>query len=84
MGSPESEPERDADEVLHSVTVDSFYIDEKELTQSEYREIMGSDPSENIGDDLPVENITWYDAIEYCNKRSLAEGLTRQRDKKRS
>ncbi len=76
MGSSESEPERDADEVMRSVTVDSFYIDETELTQSEYQAIMGSDPSENIGDDLPVENITWYDAMEYCNKRSLAEGLT--------
>ncbi len=76
MGSPEDEAERGADEVMHSVTVDSFYIDDKELTQSEYQEVMGSNPSEQVGDNLPVENVTWYDAIEYCNKRSRAEGLT--------
>ena len=76
MGSPEGEAERDADEVMHSVTVDSFYMDEKELTQSEYQSVMGSNPSENSGDNLPVENVTWYDAIEYCNKRSQVEGLT--------
>ena len=76
MGSPEGEAERDADEIMHSVTVDSFYMDEKELTQSEYQSVMGNNPSENVGDDMPVENVTWYDAIEYCNKRSQAEGLT--------
>ncbi len=76
MGSPAGEAERDADEIMHSVTVDSFYMDEKELTQSEYQSVMGNNPSENVGDDMPVENVTWYDAIEYCNKRSQAEGLT--------
>jgi formylglycine-generating enzyme required for sulfatase activity len=37
---------------------------------------MGNNPSEFKGADLPVEKVSWYDAIEYCNKRSLKEGLT--------
>ena len=76
MGSPENEAERDADEVQHEVTVDSFYMARTELTQEAYQAVMGSNPSENQGGDLPVENITWYDAIAYCNALSEAEGLT--------
>ena len=76
MGSASDEPERGEDEVLHEVTVASFYMSATELTQAEYEAIIGSNPSENIGENLPVENVTWYDAIEYCNARSEAEGLT--------
>lgn len=76
MGSPEGEPERYADEILHNVSVGSFYLSDKELTQKEYRDIMGADPSEQKGDELPVTNITWYDAVSYCNKLSEARGLT--------
>ena len=76
MGSPSDEPERYADEVQHTVTIDSFYIADKELTQKEYSELMGDNPSDNKGDNLPVTNITWYDAVNYCNKLSEAKGLT--------
>ncbi len=76
MGSPENEAERDTDEVQHEVTVSDFYIARTELTQEEYQAVMGNNPSENQGGNLPVENITWYDAIEYCNALSEAEGLT--------
>jgi formylglycine-generating enzyme required for sulfatase activity len=47
-----------------------------EVTQKEWVEIMGSNPSEFKGDNLPVEMVSWHDVIEYCNKRSLREGLT--------
>ncbi|MDE6036430.1 MAG: SUMF1/EgtB/PvdO family nonheme iron enzyme [Ruminococcus sp.] len=76
MGSPESEPERSSDEVQHNVTVGDFYISKTEISQKEYQEIMGTNPSDTQGDDLPVTNVTWYDAIEYCNKLSEKEGLT--------
>jgi formylglycine-generating enzyme required for sulfatase activity len=76
MGSPANEPERSADEVQHQVTVSSFYMGKYEVTQREYQEVMGTNPSYFKGDNLPVENVSWYDAVEYCNKRSQREGLT--------
>ncbi|MDE6832925.1 MAG: SUMF1/EgtB/PvdO family nonheme iron enzyme [Ruminococcus sp.] len=76
MGSPESEPERSSDEVQHNVTVGDFYISKTEISQKDYQEIMGTNPSDTKGDDLPVTNITWYDAIQYCNKLSQKEGFT--------
>ena len=76
MGSPASEPERSSDETQHSVTVGSFYMAKMEVSQAEYQAVMGNNPSETKGDDLPVTNITWYDAIQYCNKLSEAKGLT--------
>ncbi len=55
--------------------IHSFYIGKYEVTQKEWVDVMGYNPSAFIGDDLPVEMISWYDAVEYCNKRSLKEGL---------
>jgi formylglycine-generating enzyme required for sulfatase activity len=76
MGSPANEVDRDDDEIQRQVTVSSFYMGKYEVTQKEYQEIMGTNPSIFKGDNLPVENIRWYEAIEYCNKRSQKEGLT--------
>ncbi|MBC5647708.1 flavodoxin [Christensenella tenuis] len=76
MGSPDSEAWRSDDETQHTVTVSNFYMDPFELTQAEYGEIMGSNPSSFSGEDLPVENVSWLDAIVYCNARSEKEGLT--------
>lgn len=76
MGSPSDEPERYNDEVQHTVTVGSFYMAPTEVSQAEYTAVTGENPSENQSDELPVESITWYDAIEYCNALSEAEGLT--------
>lgn len=76
MGSPEDEPERSSDEVLHSVTVGDFYMAKTEVSQEDYQAVMGLNPSEMQGDNLPVTNITWYDAVQYCNKLSELQGLT--------
>ena len=76
MGSPENEAWRSADETQHSVTVSDFYMCKYELTQKEYAEVTGNNPSNFAGDDLPVENVSWLDAVAYCNARSEAEGLT--------
>jgi len=57
------------------VTVSDFYIGKYDVTQKEWLEVMGSNPSQFKGDDRPVERVSWYDAVEYCNTRSMKEGL---------
>lgn len=52
-----------------------FYIGKYEVTEKEWIDVMGSNPSKFKGENLPVEMVSWYDCIEYCNKRSLKEGL---------
>jgi len=76
MGSPANEAGRDSDEIQRQVTVSSFQMSRYPVTQREYQEIMGTNPSHFKGDNLPVERISWWDAVEYCNRRSHREGLT--------
>jgi formylglycine-generating enzyme required for sulfatase activity len=57
------------------VTVSDFYIGKYDVTQKEWVEVMGTNPSKFKGDHLPVEMVSWYDSIEYCNRRSIKEGL---------
>jgi formylglycine-generating enzyme required for sulfatase activity len=77
MGSPDSDPNSYSDErPQHSVTVSGFYMSKYEVTQGEYQAVMGTNPSRFKGDNLPVEEVSWYDAIEYCNALSQREGLT--------
>ena len=59
------------------VTISSFYIGKYELTQAEYQAVMGNNPSHFTGvTNGPVEKVSWFNAIEYCNRRSMQEGLT--------
>lgn len=57
------------------ITISDFYISPYEVTQKEWVEVMGNNPSAFRGDRLPVETVSWYDCVEYCNKRSIKEGL---------
>ena len=64
-----------------TVTLSSFYMSEHELTQGEYETYCcytSSTPSYSygVGADYPVYYVSWYDAIVYCNLKSMAEGLT--------
>ena len=67
-----------------TVTIPNLLVCDHEVTQAEYQSVMGSNPSyftDNpaIGEtqaNRPVENVSWYDAIMYCNKRSAADGRT--------
>ena len=76
MGSPANEDWRVNDETLHKVKVSDFYLGKYEVTQKLYREVTGENPSSFKGDDLPVENITWLDAVRFCNKLSERDGRT--------
>lgn len=60
---------------VHQVVVKSFYIGKFEISQKEWNEIMSSNPSSFKGNNLPVENISWFDALNFCNELSEKEGL---------
>lgn len=65
----------DSDEKpVHSVTLASFYIGKYEVTQAEWEVVMGSNPSYFKGANNPVEKVTWYDCIIFCNAKSRKEG----------
>ncbi len=68
----------------NTVTIPNIYVCDHEVTQVEYKSVMGNNPSfyrrnpaegENQ-ENRPVDCVSWYDAIVYCNRRSYMEGLT--------
>jgi formylglycine-generating enzyme required for sulfatase activity/serine/threonine protein kinase len=62
MGSPEGELGRADDELLHRVTIrQGFWMAKTEVTQAQWRAVMGNNPSHFKGDDLPVESVSWND-----------------------
>ncbi len=63
------------DKAKHEELVLGFWIGRYEVTQREWMEVMGTNPSNTMGDDLPVTNVKWLDALSYCNKKSLDDGL---------
>lgn len=84
MGSPETEANRYSNETQHSVTLSAFYMGKYEITQEQYFAVMGTNPSsftsgaadgETQGK-RPVERVSWYDVLIFCNKLSMMEGLT--------
>jgi formylglycine-generating enzyme required for sulfatase activity len=78
MGSPESEEGRKENETQHKVTISKdYYLGVYEVTQAQYEKVMGKNPSSfpvakvgNENADLPVENVSWNDAVEFCKKLS--------------
>jgi len=77
MGSPLDEIGRYDNEVLHQVKLtQSFFICAHEVTQNEWVETTGWSESSFPGALLPACELTWYDALAYCNSISLSEGLT--------
>ncbi|MDO5115647.1 MAG: SUMF1/EgtB/PvdO family nonheme iron enzyme [Synergistaceae bacterium] len=76
MGSPAAEAWREKDERPHSVTVSDFRISKYEVSQSEYRALMGDRAFTFSGGELPADGISWHDAVRYCNALSAKEGLT--------
>mgnify|MGYP000890038582 CR=1 FL=1 len=78
MGSPAGEEGRFDDEEQHSVSITQrFAIARTEVTQGQFQTVMGRNPSTSRGNDQrPVENVSWFDAIDYCNALSLREKRT--------
>src|SRR5436190_23600351 len=67
---------------VHKVMVSAFYMDAREVTQKSYEELMGVNISKFEGDDNPVEQVRWNQAVKYCNARSRAEKLAPCYDEK--
>jgi formylglycine-generating enzyme required for sulfatase activity len=66
---------RSDNEVQHEVTITKpFYMGIHEVTQSQWRAVMGNNPSYFKGDDNPVEKVSWDDAMEFCRKLSSKSG----------
>ncbi|MCL4204935.1 MAG: formylglycine-generating enzyme family protein [Pirellulaceae bacterium] len=83
MGSPDDESGRRDDETRHRVRItEPYYLGVYEVTQREYERVMGTNPSlfkTVAGQDtsrFPVETVSWYDTIEFCNKLSVLERKT--------
>ncbi len=76
MGSPETENWRIDDETQHEVTVSGFWMSPYEVMQAEYERLMGTNPSTFHGENLPVESVSWLDAVRFCNAKSAEAGLT--------
>ena len=61
---------------VHQVSVNSFYISKYEVTQNQWKEIMGDDPSHFIGcGNCPVENVSYDDALLFIDKLNKSTGL---------
>jgi hypothetical protein len=76
MGSPMGEPNRvDNEGPQHKVTISKpFYMGIYTVTQEQYEQLMGKNPSNFKGDQYPVENVSWDDAVEFCKKLSTRTG----------
>jgi len=89
MGSPEDEVDRHTNELQHPVRITRpFLLALHETTQAQYHTITGNRPSwfspsgkgadkvkEMATDNFPVEEVTWFDAVEFCNRLSKRDGL---------
>ena len=74
MGSPENEIGRDGAEYLHSETIRfGFWLGKYEVTHEQYKAIMGENPSQFSGSGKPVETVSWYDAMSFCEKLTARE-----------
>jgi formylglycine-generating enzyme required for sulfatase activity len=86
MGSPDSEPRRYSDESpQHQVTVQPFFLSQYPITQGQWRAVantpkvkqdLNPDPSGFKGEHCPVEQVSWDDAVEFCDRLSALTGRT--------
>jgi len=71
MGSPETEENRFSNEgPQHQVTVTPFYMSKYPVTQAQWQAVIGNNPSNFKGKNRPVEEVSWDDAVTFCQKLS--------------
>ena len=69
MGSPKKEVGRYGDETQHEVTLTKpFYMGKYEVTQEQWESVMGNNPSDTKGTNLPVTDVSWNDCQEFIKK----------------
>jgi formylglycine-generating enzyme required for sulfatase activity len=73
MGSPDGEG-NDAEKPQHLVNVPAFYLGKYPIAQKQYLAVMGDNPSNFKGDDLPVENVSWWNAQRFCDRLNQKTG----------
>jgi len=81
MGSDSGESD---EKPVHTVTLSGFYMGKYEVTQEQWTAVMGNNPSYftsspasgEVQNKRPVEQVSWYDALVFCNKLSMREGLS--------
>ena len=64
----------DFEKLAHQVTLSDYYIGQTEVTQALWKAVMGSNPSRRIGDNLPVENVSWNDCQAFIQKLNQLTG----------
>jgi formylglycine-generating enzyme required for sulfatase activity len=75
MGSPKTEAESDnREKPQHRVTIQPFYMAKYPVTQEQYQAIMGTNPSNFKGAKRPVERVSWYDSVNFCEKLTQKTG----------
>jgi len=74
MGDPNGNGHKD-ERPQHYVSLSPFYIAKYEVSQKQFKDVMGYNTSWFTGSANPVEMVSWYEAVEFCNKLSIAEGL---------
>lgn len=73
LGSPDNEDERQSDEEQVRVTLSAFLLGKTEVTQAQWSALMGKNPSNFNGGTLPVEKVSWEDAMRFCEKLTARE-----------
>jgi formylglycine-generating enzyme required for sulfatase activity len=84
MGSPKDEPERsNSESPQHTVMLKSFFLGKYPVTQAQWKAVaalpqvnreLDPDPSEFKGENRPVERVSWYEAVEFCDRLSQKTG----------
>jgi uncharacterized protein (TIGR02996 family) len=76
MGSPVDEPKRESNEDHHRVTLTrGFFLGTTPVTQAQWKQVMGANPSHFKGDEHPVDQVSWRDCQEFCVQLETDTGL---------